>query len=77
MTEQSTCAAEGCGASCQRGQLMCKACWFSVPTPKRKAVNAAWRAYRRPADRMATLMAIQTYLAAREAAIAAAKAARP
>ena len=69
----SICAAVGCGASCQRGQLMCKACWYSVPTPRRRAVNATWRAYRAEPS----LDAIKTYRVARDAAIAAAREARP
>jgi hypothetical protein len=72
-TSSQTCAAIGCGASCQRGMLMCKACWYSVPTLQRRAVNKTWSAYK--AD--PTIEGIKAYRVARDAAIAAAAEARP
>ena len=41
--ERVTCAAEGCGVYVQRGMLMCKGHWFSLPKPLRIAVWQTWR----------------------------------
>lgn len=32
-----------CGATVKRGQLMCRAHWFSLPQQLRRAINATWR----------------------------------
>lgn len=40
-----TCANPKCSHPAARGQLMCRACWFSVPAPYRAAVNNAWRGW--------------------------------
>lgn len=32
-----------CGCLVKRGQLMCRAHWFALPQPLRRAINATWR----------------------------------
>ena len=81
MTE-STCRTPGCGAACQRGHLMCKACWHSVSAERRQAVNSTWRFYRAallavPCESAALLDATRLYRTAVDNAVAAAVAARP
>ncbi len=39
-----TCTAEGCAVTVERGKLMCKGHWFSLPKPLRDEIWASWRA---------------------------------
>lgn len=34
----------GCGAEVEHDKLSCRQCWFRLPRPLRKAINAAWQA---------------------------------
>ena len=42
-----TCAAHGCERTVQRGQLMCKGHWFSLPKAMRDDVWRTWRTCQR------------------------------
>jgi hypothetical protein len=48
---------------------MCRECWYRVPAKVRKAVNAAWRAYRRADVPEESIPAIRAYRGVREQAI--------
>ncbi len=60
-----------CGARIQRGKLMCLPHWKMVPRDAQRAVNKAWRDYRRSDYGHAAIMALRVYQTAVDAAIAA------
>ena len=53
----ATCAVPSCHVTVERGMLMCKSHWFSLPKPLRDDVWRTWRAVQ--ANRRGTLTAEQ------------------
>lgn len=63
----------GCGQPKPLGKLMCLTCWREVPDHLKADVMRTWRTYRKAAgssQRIGKTAARETYVAARDAAIA-------
>lgn len=64
-----------CTTQVLRGQLMCLKHWKLVPPEQQRAVYRTWRALSQAKSAIRTLERRKDYLAARDAAVAAAQAA--
>lgn len=74
------CAVRRCTTPVERGKLMCKGHWFSVPKPLRSAVWRTWRVvqnWRGRADRETRVRQIADYREAVRAACESVASVRP
>lgn len=62
----TACPIAGCNRTRQRGHVMCKPCWLTVPADLQTAVWAAYRARSRPGGMAAHLQAVENAHAAVE-----------